>query len=97
MRYSSNFVPRYHAPALPGPDPARPLVLDEAILLDEVLVQLVGPPADGADVEGKDVLALGGAGDGERMPLELADHRQVDEHPVSGLKVYLYTGWSKLT
>lgn len=80
-----DLVPWDHALPLFG-DPPRPLVLDQPVLLDEVLVQLVGPSADGADVKGEDVAALRSARDGEGVPLELADHRQVDEHPVSRLK-----------
>ncbi len=52
----------------------------------EVLVQLAGPVPDDPDVEAHDVALLGGRADGERMPLERRNPRDVDEDVVAGLE-----------
>ena len=65
--------------------PPQPLILHQPVLLNKILVEFVGPAADGADVEREDVVALRGARNGEGVPLKFAYHWQVDEHPVPWL------------
>ena len=66
--------------------PPQPLILHQPVLLNKILVEFVGPAADGADVEREDVVALRSARNGEGVPLKFAYYWQVDEHPVPWLQ-----------
>ena len=51
------------------------------------LVKTVGPVADRPDVEGDGVCLLGRRRDGEGMPFEVGDGRDVEEDVVARLEV----------
>ena len=57
------------------------------LLLEEVVVNAVGPLADGSDVEPQIVGHFGSGGDGEGVPLGLGDVGNLDVNEVAGGKV----------
>ena len=61
--------------------------LEAPLLGLEVLVELAGPVADGADVQAELVGLLGCRADGVGVPLEGGDGRDVDEDVVARLEV----------
>ena len=68
-------------------EPALDLLLTFLLLpvfLLEVLIEPVGPLPDASDVQREEVVLLRRRTDGERMPFEFGDGRDLNEDPVSG-------------
>lgn len=62
------------------------MAFQSLLLALEVLEELAGPVSNHPDVERDDVGLLGGRANGERVPLEGGDGRDVDEDVVAGLE-----------